>query len=59
MSRLRALWRENRVTLVALVAIAAAYLALRTPASPVTSASEVTAMLGQGKPMVLYFFTNT
>ncbi len=59
MDRLGRLWRENWLTLVVVVALAAGYLALRTPASAIASANEVAERLDQGKPTVLYFFTNT
>ena len=45
--------------LLLLGAIAVAYLALRTPASPVASVAEVDAILGGGQPALVEFFSNT
>jgi hypothetical protein len=59
MGRLARLWRENRLTLIVVFALATGYFALRTPASAVASVAEVTERLGQGQPTVLYFFSNT
>ncbi len=59
MARLGRLWRENWMTLVALAALAVAYLVLRTPASDLDSPEQALERLRQGKPTVLYFFSNT
>ncbi len=59
MERLARLWRENWMTLVVVLVLAMGFVVLRTPASAVASANEVTERLGQGKPTVLYFFSNT
>jgi hypothetical protein len=40
-------------------AMAVAYLALRTPASPVASVAEVDAILRGGQPALVEFFSNT
>jgi hypothetical protein len=45
--------------LLLLGAIAVAYLALRTPASPVASVAEVDAILGGGQPALVELFSNT
>jgi len=45
--------------LLLLGAMAVAYLALRTPASPVASVAEVDAILGGGQPALVEFFSNT
>jgi hypothetical protein len=45
--------------LLLLGAIAVAYLALRTPASPVASVAEVDAILAGGQPALVEFFSNT
>jgi len=45
--------------LLLLGAMAVAYLALRTPASPVAYVAEVDAILGGGQPALVEFFSNT
>jgi len=45
--------------LLLLGAMAVAYLALRTPASPVASVAEVDAILQSGQPALVEFFSNT
>lgn len=59
MDRLRTLWREYRLTVAFVAALGIVYLFLRSPGTPVASVEEVTAHLGQGQPVVLYFFSNT
>jgi len=53
------LWRENWLFLLALGAIAATFLGLRTPASAVGSLAEVEAFLQRGEPTFIEFFSNT
>jgi hypothetical protein len=59
MARLGRLWRENWLTLAVLAALAVGYLALRTPATALDSAEQLAERLAQGKPSVVYFFSNT
>jgi hypothetical protein len=59
MARLGRLWRENWLTLVVLAALAVGYAVLRTPASDLGSPEQVAERLSQGKPTVLYFYSNT
>lgn len=51
--------RSNWLLLLMLGAIGIAYLALRTPASPVASVAEVDAVLSGGQPALVEFFSNT
>ena len=51
--------RGNWLLLLLLGAMAVAFLALRTPASPVASAAEVDAILTGGQPALVEFFSNT
>ena len=59
MQRLQRFWIEYRVTLIFVAVIAVAWLALKSPATALESAAEVTGQIGQGQPVVLYFFSNT
>ena len=59
MARLKSLWVEYRVTLIFIAVVAIAWFALRSPATAVGSAEEVTAQIGTGQPVTLYFFSNT
>ncbi len=51
--------RDYWLLLLLLGVMAVAYLALRTPASPVASIAEVDAILGGGQPALVEFFSNT
>jgi hypothetical protein len=59
MERVARFFHENWLTLAVVAALAIGYFALRSQGADVASASEVTDRLGQGKPVVLYFFSNT
>ena len=59
MARLQRFWVEYRVTLIVVAVLAIAWFALRSPATVVGSAEEVTGHIGQGQPVTLYFFSNT
>jgi len=52
---LRGYW----LPLLLLGALVAAFMVLRTPASPVDSVAEVDAILQGGQPAVVEFFSNT
>ena len=51
-------WRENRLFLLVVGGIVAAFLALRTTASPVDSVGEVDAILTGGQPTLVEFYSN-
>ncbi len=51
--------RENWLILLVVGAIAVAFLALRTPSSPVQSVEEVDALLTGGQPTLVEFYSNT
>jgi len=51
--------RGNWLLLLLVGAMAVAFLALRTPASPVASVAEVDAILQSGQPALVEFFSNT
>jgi hypothetical protein len=51
--------RENWLLLLVIGGVAVAFLALRTPASAVASVAEVDAILQDGRPTLVEFFTNT
>jgi len=51
--------RRCWLLLLLLGAMGIAYLALRTPASPVSSVAEVDAILQGGQPVLVEFFSNT
>jgi hypothetical protein len=52
-------WRENWMFLLIVGAIAAAFFALRTPSSAVGSVAEVDAVLENGQPTLVEFYSNT
>jgi hypothetical protein len=56
--RLAQVWRENWLFLLIVGGIVAAFLALRTTASPVDSVGEVDAILTGGQPTVVEFYSN-
>lgn len=56
--RLRAAWRENRLTVLVIALLAVGYLALRTRPSDVGSADAFLAGLGAGRPTVIEFYSN-
>jgi hypothetical protein len=57
--RLVRLVRENWLFLLIAGAIVVAFLALRTPASAVASVAEVEAILQNGRPTIVEFYSNT
>ena len=57
--RLVRMWRENWLFLLILGGIVIAFLALRTPASAVGSVEEVDAVLNDGQPTLVQFYSNT
>jgi len=59
MNRLSALWRENRLTIITVLLLGIAFLALRTSPSDVASIESLEADLQRGSPTVLYFYSNT
>lgn len=50
--------RENWLLLVVIGVLAVAFLILRTPASAVASVAEVDAILQDGRPTLVEFFSN-
>jgi hypothetical protein len=52
-------WRENWLFLLIIGAILIGFLALRTPASAVGSVSELDALLHDGQPTFVEFYSNT
>jgi hypothetical protein len=59
MQRVLRLLRENWLILLIVGAIAIAFFALRTPASDVASIAEVDAILTDGQPAFVEFYSNT
>jgi hypothetical protein len=51
--------RENWLFLLVVGGIVVAFLALRTPASAVASTAEVDAILQDGQPALVEFYSNT
>jgi len=51
--------RGNWLFLLVVGGILAAFLLLRTPASPVESVAEVEAVLQNGRPTLVEFYSNT
>lgn len=52
-------WRENWLVLIVVGGLVLAFAALRTPASAVGSVSEVDAVLQNGQPTLVEFYSNT
>ena len=52
-------FRENWLFLLVVGGIVVAFLALRTPASAVASTAEVDAILQDGQPALVEFYSNT
>ena len=57
--RLIRILRENWLLLLVVGGIVVAFLVLRTPASAVGSVAEVDAVLQNGQPTLVEFYTNT
>lgn len=51
--------RENWLLLLVVAAVAIVFAALRTPASDVASLAEVEAVLEDGQPTLVEFYSNT
>jgi nicotinamide riboside transporter PnuC len=58
-NRLVRIWREYWLLLIVAGVIVVAFLALRTPASAVSSVAEVDAILQNGRPTLVEFYSNT
>lgn len=58
-SRLLRIWRENWLLLVVIGTVLAAFLALRTAGSALSSVAEVDAHLQNGEPTFVEFYSNT
>jgi hypothetical protein len=57
--RLKKILRENWLLLLVIGGLVAGFLVLRTPASAVSSVAEVDAILQNGQPTLVEFYTNT
>ncbi len=57
--RVKRILGENWLFLLVVVGIVVAFLMLRTPASSVGSVSEVDAVLQNGQPTLVEFYSNT
>lgn len=57
--RLMRILRENWLLLLVIGGLLAGFLVLRTPASAVSTVSEVDAVLQNGQPTLVEFYTNT
>jgi len=51
--------RENWLLIALLSLLAAGFLTLRTPATPIESEQELRTMLSSGQPVLLEFYSNT
>jgi hypothetical protein len=58
-ARITGLLRDNWLLLLIVGAIAVAFLVLRTPGSSVRSVAEVDAVLANGQPTLIEFYSNT
>ena len=58
MERASRLWRENRITLVAVAVLILTYLALRSSPSEIGSTQAFLESLSSGEPTVAYFYSN-
>jgi len=51
--------RENALFLVVLLGLVGAFVLLRTKGTQLESVDELDAMLGNGQPVIVEFFSNT
>jgi hypothetical protein len=58
-ARLTRLLRDNWLMLLIVGAVVTVFLVLRTPASAVSSVTEVDAVLNSGQPAFIEFYSNT
>lgn len=58
-SKWRVFWDENWLTIVVVLVLAGAYAFLRTPGDAFASAEEVKALLTDGQPTVIEFYSNS
>ena len=58
MKALSRLWHENWKTIAVAVVLVAAYFALRSSPSEISSAEAFVASLQQGEPTVVLFYSN-
>ncbi len=52
------LWKENWLTIIVLAVLAVGYIILRTPGDQFASREEIIAVLTDGKPTVVEFYSN-
>ena len=57
--RVKRILRENWLFLLVIIGIVGAFLFLRSPASAVSSVSEVDLVLQNGQPTLVEFYSNT
>jgi hypothetical protein len=57
--RVKGFFRENWLLLLVIGGLVTAFLVLRTPASAVSTVDEVDAVLQNGQPTLVEFYTNT
>ncbi len=58
-SKWRVFWDENWLTIVVVLVLAGAYVFLRTPGDAFASVDEVEALLTDGQPTVIEFYSNS
>jgi len=58
-SKWRIFWDENWLTIVVVLVLAGAYVFLRTPGDAFASTDEVEALLIDGQPTVIEFYSNS
>lgn len=52
-------WRDYRVTILVLLALAIGWLTLRTSPTPVPMDADLAEIVATGQPLVLEFYSNT
>ncbi len=55
----KSFWRENWATLALIAALLAGYLYLYTPGDRMASTEEFDALVNQGRPTLVEFYSNT